>query len=103
MDTEEIAERIGTQVLTDIMKGMGEAEILKKYGISELQFSQIKRIILQQVKDKIDSTEITTHAVRHFKTLVKERSFAAKAQEYGLTDPQQKLLYNVTRGELRAT
>ena len=103
MDTEEIAERIGTQVLTDIMKGMGEAEILKKYGISELQFSQIKRIILQQVKDKIDSTEITTHALRFFKTLVKERSFATKAQEYGLTDPQQKLLYNVTRGDFRAT
>lgn len=103
MDTEKIAERIGTEVLTDIMNGKGEVEILKKYGISEFQFPKIKRIILQQVKDKIDSTEITTHAVRHFKTLVKERSFATKTQEYGLTEPQQKLLYNVTRGELRAT
>lgn len=103
MDTEKIAEKIGVDVLNDIMKGKGEAEILKKYGISEYQFSQIKRIILQQVKDKIDSTEITSHAVRYFKTLVKERSFATKAQEFGLTEPQQKLLYNVARGDFRAT
>lgn len=103
VNTEEIAERIGTEILNDIMQGKGEIEILKKYGISELQFSQIKRIILQQVKDRIDSAEITTHAIRYFKTLVKERSFATKAQEYGLTEPQQKLLYNVTRGDFRAT
>lgn len=103
MNTEEIAEKIGAEVLKDIMNGKGETEILKNYGISEFQFSKIKKIILQQVKDKIDSTEITTHAVRYFKTLVKDRSFATKAQEYGLTDPQQKLLYNVARGNFRAT
>lgn len=103
MDTEEIADKIGVDVLNDIMKGKGESEILKKYGISEYQFSQIKRIILQQVKDKIDSTETTSHAVRYFKTLVKERNFATKAQEFGLTEPQQKLLYNVARGDFRAT
>ncbi|WP_288958402.1 hypothetical protein [uncultured Treponema sp.] len=103
MDTEEIADKIGVDVLNDIMKGKGESEILKKYGISEYQFSQIKRIILQQVKNKIDSTETTSHAVRYFKTLVKERSFATKAQEFGLTEPQQKLLYNVARGDFRAT
>lgn len=103
MNTEEIADRIGTEVLKDIMNGKGETEILKNYGISEFQFSKIKKNILQQVKDKLDSTEIATHAVRYFKTLVKDRSFATKAQEYGLTDPQQKLLYNVTRGNFRAT
>ena len=103
MNTEEIAEKIGAEVLKDIMNGKGETEILKNYGISEFQFSKIKKIILQQVKDKIDSTEITTHAVRYFKTLVKDRSFATKTQEYGLTDPQQKLLYNVARGNFRAT
>lgn len=103
MDTEEITDKIGVDVLNDIMKGKGESEILKKYGISEYQFSQIKRIILQQVKDKIDSTETTSHAVRYFKSLVKERSFATKAQEFGLTEPQQKLLYNVARGDFRAT
>ena len=102
-DIEKIAEIIGADVLNDIMKDKGEAEILEKYGISELQFSQIKRIILQQVKDKLDSTETTSHAIRYFKTLVKERNFAAKAQEFGLTEPQQKLLYNVTRGDFRAT
>lgn len=91
------------EVLTDIMNDKGEYEILKKYGISELQFSQIKRIILQLVKDKLDSTEITTHAVRYFKTLVKERSFTTKVQEFGLTSAQQKLLYDVTCGKIRAT
>ena len=102
-DIEKIAEKIGADILNDIMKDKEADEILKKYGISELQFSQIKRIILQQVKDKFDSAEITSHAIRYFKTLVKERNFALKAQEFGLTEPQQKLLYNVTRGDFRAT
>ena len=103
MDTIEIAEQEGIEILNDIMQGKGVIEIQQKYGFSELQFSQVKKIILQQVKDKMDSAEITTHAVRYFKNLVRERDFAAKVQEYGLTEAQQKLLYNVTRGDFRAT
>ena len=103
MNIEKIAEIIGTEVLADIMNGIKENDLLKKYGLSEVQFRQIKKIILRQIKDKISSTEVTTHAVRYFKTLVKERNFASKAKEYGLSEPQEKLLYNVARGEIRAT
>ena len=103
VDTIEIAEIESIKILYDIMQGMGAVEIQHKYGFSELQFSQVKKIILQQVKDKMDAAEITTHAVRYFKNLVRERDFAAKVQEYGLTEAQQKLLYNVTRGDFRAT
>ena len=103
VNTIEIDETEGTKILNNIMQGMGAIEIQQKYGFSELQFSQVKKIILQQVKDKMDAAEITTHAVRYFKNLVRERDFAAKVQEYGLTEPQQKLLYNVTRGDFRAT
>ncbi len=103
MNTEEIAERIGYDILSDILRGKEESELLQKYGISEAQFSQLKKIILRQVKEKVDSVEITSHAVRYFKNLVKERTFASKTSEYELSDPQQKLLYNVTRGNFRAT
>ena len=103
VNTIEIDETEGTKILNNIMQGMGAIEIQQKYGFSELQFSQVKKIILQQVKDKMDAAEITTHAVRYFKNLVRERDFKAKVQEYGLTEPQQKLLYNVTRGDFRAT
>lgn len=103
VNTKEVTNRIGPDILSDIMQGREAVEILKKYGISEVQFSQIKEILLRKVKSQVNSADITTHAIRYFRTLVKERTFTVRTQELGLTVTQQKLLYNIISGRTRAT
>ncbi|MBO8457050.1 MAG: hypothetical protein IAA81_02340 [Spirochaetes bacterium] len=101
--SDKLTKSIGKDVIVDIINGVTENTILKKYEITSVQFSKIKNAMLRQVKEKAEEIEITSHAVRFFRNHVKNRTFAAISKDFGLTEPQEKLLYNVTKGLFRAT
>lgn len=101
--SDKLTKSIGKDVIVDIINGVTENTILKKYEITSIQFSSIKNTMIRQIKNKAEETEITSHAVRFFRNHVKNRTFAAISKDFGLSEPQQKLLYNVTRGLCRAT
>lgn len=90
-------------VLNDIFRGLGEKEICSRHSITPEIFLKVKNVILKELKEKSDKAEITSHALRYFKNLIKERKYFSKAVEYNLNRTMTEVLYKVVRGQLRPT
>lgn len=106
VNTEKIKQTedlFGIEILSDILRGSTEGAILRKYGLSEGEFAVVRRDMERIVREKSDAAETTSHALRYFRNLVRERVFAARVAEYGLSGSQKMNLYNIVRGYQRVT